>query len=67
MLTKRQQLAQLCWRQGEEALAKALVAAKLYKSLASEAADDDLETEVHEELRGYARYFETVGEWSSSS
>ena len=61
VLTKRQALALLLWQNGEEALAKSLVAAKLYKALASEAADDDLETGVYEELRGYAKDFETLG------
>ena len=61
VLTKRQALALLLWQHGEEALAKSLVAAKLYKALASEAADDDLETEVYEELRSYAKEFETLG------
>ena len=49
------------WQHGEEALAKSLVASKLYKALASEAADDDLETDVYEELRRYAKEFETLG------
>ncbi|XP_071516413.1 transient receptor potential cation channel trpm isoform X2 [Panulirus ornatus] len=60
VLTKRQGLAMLMWQHGEEAIAKALVAAKLYKALAHEAADDDLETEVYEELKGYAKEFEIL-------
>ncbi|XP_066967422.1 transient receptor potential cation channel trpm isoform X5 [Macrobrachium rosenbergii] len=60
VLTKRQGMAMLMWHHGEEAIAKALVAAKLYKALAHEAADDDLETEVYEELRSYAKEFETL-------
>lgn len=54
-------MAMLMWQHGEEAIAKALVAAKLYKALAHEAADDDLETEVYEELKGYAKEFEVLG------
>lgn len=54
-------MAMLMWQHGEEAIAKALVAAKLYKALAHEAADDDLETEVYEELKGYAKEFEALG------
>lgn len=61
VLTKRQGMAMLMWQHGEEATAKALVAAKLYKALAHEAADDDLETEVYEELRSYAKEFESLG------
>ena len=49
------------WQHGEEAVSKALVAAKLYKALAHEAADDDLETEVYEELRSYGKEFENLG------
>lgn len=65
MLTKRQPLAMLMWQHGEEALAKALVAAKLYKALAHEGADDDLESEVYEELRNYAKEFEVLGKFES--
>ena len=45
------------WLHGEEALAKALVACKLYKSLAKEAAEDYLEVEICQELRRYADEF----------
>ncbi len=62
MLTKRQQMALLMWQHGEEALAKALVAAKLYKAMAHEAAEDDLEAEIYEELRSYGKEFENIGE-----
>ncbi|XP_038115217.1 transient receptor potential cation channel trpm isoform X4 [Culex quinquefasciatus] len=61
VLTKRQQMALLMWTHGEEALAKSLVACKLYKAMAHEAADDDLDTEIYEELRGYAKEFESKG------
>lgn len=60
VLTKRQEMALLMWQHGEEALAKALVACKLYKAMAHEAAEDDLETEIYEELRNYAKEFETI-------
>lgn len=49
------------WQHGEEALAKALIACKLYKAMAHEAAEDDMETEVYEELRAYAKEFENIG------
>lgn len=61
VLTKRQQMALLMWQHGEEALAKALVAAKLYKAMAHEAAEDDLEAEIYEELRSYGKEFENIG------
>ncbi|XP_044016610.1 transient receptor potential cation channel trpm isoform X3 [Aphidius gifuensis] len=60
VLTKRQQMALLMWQHGEEALAKALVALKLFKAMAHEAAEDDLETEVYDELRGYGKEFENI-------
>lgn len=61
VLTKRQQMAHLMWTHGEEALAKSLVACKLYKAMAHEAADDDLDTEIYDELRNYAKEFEQKG------
>lgn len=54
-------MALLMWTHGEEALAKSLVACKLYKAMAHEAADDDLDTEIYEELRCYAKEFEQKG------
>ncbi|XP_043250492.1 transient receptor potential cation channel trpm isoform X3 [Colletes gigas] len=60
VLTKRQQMALLMWQHGEEALAKSLVALKLYKAMAHEAAEDDLETEVYDELRNYGKEFENI-------
>ena len=58
VLTKRQAMAQLMWQHGDESLAKALVANKLYRAMAEEAADDDLEVEIYDELRGFAAVFE---------
>ncbi len=57
-------MALLMWQHGEEALAKALIACKLYKAMAHEAAEDDLETEIYEELRSYGKVFEDIGEFS---
>jgi transient receptor potential cation channel subfamily M protein 3 len=61
VLTKRHKMATMLWQHGEEALAKSLVACKLYKSMAHEAADDDLDTEIYDELRNYAKEFELRG------
>jgi transient receptor potential cation channel subfamily M protein 3 len=58
VLTKRQDMAKLMWHHGEESLAKALVASKLYQAMAIEAADDDLEVEISDELRSYAAEFD---------
>lgn len=60
-------MAVLMWTHGEEALAKSLVACKLYKAMAHEAAEDDMETEVYEELRHYGKEFETRGNIQSLS
>ncbi|XP_071054078.1 transient receptor potential cation channel trpm isoform X4 [Onthophagus taurus] len=60
VLMKRQKMALLMWQHGEEALAKALIACKLYKAMAHEAAEDDMETEVYEELRAYGKEFENI-------
>ncbi|XP_023311043.1 transient receptor potential cation channel trpm isoform X3 [Anoplophora glabripennis] len=60
VLLKRHKMALLMWQHGEEALAKALVACKLYKAMAHEAAEDDMETEVYEELRAYGKEFENI-------
>ncbi|XP_066244869.1 transient receptor potential cation channel trpm isoform X10 [Euwallacea similis] len=60
VLMKRHKMALLMWQHGEEALAKALVACKLYKAMAHEAAEDDMETEVYEELRSYGKEFENI-------
>lgn len=61
VLTKRQEMSILMWAHGEESLAKALVACKLYKAMAHEAAEDDLDTEIYDELKNYAKDFEAKG------
>ncbi|XP_037034801.1 transient receptor potential cation channel trpm isoform X3 [Bradysia coprophila] len=61
VLTKRQEMALLMWAHGEESLAKSLVACKLYKAMAHEAAEDDLDTEIYDELKAYAKDFEAKG------
>ncbi|CAG0913584.1 unnamed protein product [Notodromas monacha] len=58
VLTKRNDMAVLMWQHGEEAVAKALMAVKLFKAMAYEAKDDDLEVEVYEDLKKYAKEFE---------
>ncbi|XP_055320176.1 transient receptor potential cation channel trpm isoform X6 [Sitodiplosis mosellana] len=61
VLTKRQEMSVLMWAHGEESLAKSLVACKLYKAMAHEAAEDDLDTEIYDELKSYAKDFEMRG------
>ncbi|KAM3720978.1 Transient receptor potential channel [Dirofilaria immitis] len=60
VLTKRQEMALCMWQHGEEAMAKALVACRLYKSLAKEAAEDYLEVEICEELKNHAEDFRNL-------
>ncbi|XP_035824942.1 transient receptor potential cation channel subfamily M member 1 isoform X2 [Aplysia californica] len=57
VLMKRQKMALFMWQHGEEALAKALLAGKLYSAMAHEADQDDLEIELSEEFRSYAGEF----------
>uniref|UniRef100_A0A2C9JU91 TRPM SLOG domain-containing protein n=1 Tax=Biomphalaria glabrata TaxID=6526 RepID=A0A2C9JU91_BIOGL len=45
VLMKRQKMALFMWQHGEEALAKALIAGKLYSAMAHEAEQDGLEIE----------------------
>lgn len=49
VLSKRTEMARCMWQHGEEALAKALVAAQLNRAMAHEAADDQ---QVDLEMRG---------------
>ncbi|KAK2171560.1 hypothetical protein NP493_1054g00080 [Ridgeia piscesae] len=60
VLIRRQKMAKCMWQHGEEALAKALIACRLYKSMAREAADDALEVDISEELQGFAREFSSL-------
>jgi transient receptor potential cation channel subfamily M protein 3 len=60
VLSKRQKMALLMLQHGPEALVKALMACKLYNSMAREAAEDDLETQVYEDLKNYEMEFENI-------
>lgn len=60
VLTKRQPMARLMWQHGEQAMAKALVASRLYQAMALEAADDDLDVEIFDELDSYSKVFEEL-------
>jgi hypothetical protein len=39
------------------------VAARLYQAMANEAADDDLDVEIYDELKSYSKYFEDLCEF----
>ncbi|XP_050403200.2 transient receptor potential cation channel subfamily M member 3 isoform X3 [Patella vulgata] len=60
VLMKRQKMALFMWQHGEEAMAKALLACRLYKAMAHEADQDDLEIELTAEFRRYAKDFQTL-------
>ncbi|EYB91092.1 hypothetical protein Y032_0210g2124 [Ancylostoma ceylanicum] len=60
VLTKRQSMAMLMWKHGEEAMAKALVACRLYESLANDASQNYLELEICEELRKNSEEFRVL-------
>lgn len=58
ILTKRHEMASFFWGHGEEALAKALFSCRLNKSLAREAQDDELDTEIADEFLSNAEDFQ---------
>uniref|UniRef100_A0A8C2QXA6 non-specific serine/threonine protein kinase n=1 Tax=Capra hircus TaxID=9925 RepID=A0A8C2QXA6_CAPHI len=53
-LMKRQVMARFLWQHGEESMAKALVACKIYRSMAYEAKQSDLVDDTSEELKQYS-------------
>ncbi|XP_033763959.1 transient receptor potential cation channel subfamily M member 1-like [Pecten maximus] len=57
VIMKRQEMAMYLWRQGDEAMAKALVACKLNKAMAAEADRYDLEVDISDGLRSNAKSF----------
>ncbi|XP_060030641.1 transient receptor potential cation channel subfamily M member 7 [Erinaceus europaeus] len=56
-LMKRQLMARFLWQHGEESMAKALVACKIYRSMAYEAKQSDLVDDTSEELKQYSSDF----------
>ncbi|XP_063268354.1 transient receptor potential cation channel subfamily M member 7 [Prinia subflava] len=57
VLMKRQKMALFFWQHGEESMAKALVACKVYRSMAYEAKQSDLVDDSSEELKQYSNEF----------
>lgn len=55
VLTRRYQMAKCMWQHGEQGMAKALIAIRLYKYMSKEAADDYTEVEVSKQLREWAK------------
>ncbi len=60
VLCNLHKMALYVWERGDENLAKALVAGKLFKALAEEMAKDELKTDVSEELQAHAGYMEWI-------
>lgn len=55
VLTKRQTMALFLWQHGEEAMAKALVACKLYKAMAHESSQSELVDDIFQDLENNSR------------
>lgn len=54
VLMRRQQMALFLWQHGEEVMAKAVVACKLYRSMAHEARVMNMGDNTEEELKNYS-------------
>jgi hypothetical protein len=50
VLMKRQKMAVFLWQRGEESMAKALVACKLYKAMAHESSESELVDDISQDL-----------------
>ncbi|KAM9360691.1 LOW QUALITY PROTEIN: transient receptor potential cation channel subfamily M member 6 [Symphorus nematophorus] len=57
VLQQRQQMALFLWQHGEEALARATVACKLYRSMAFEARQSSLDDNIAERFKTYSLEF----------
>ncbi|XP_060893733.1 transient receptor potential cation channel subfamily M member 6 isoform X3 [Labrus mixtus] len=57
VLQQRQQMALFLWQHGEEALARATVACKLYRSMAFEARQSTMDDNIAERLKTYSLEF----------
>ncbi|XP_055078505.1 transient receptor potential cation channel subfamily M member 1, partial [Periophthalmus magnuspinnatus] len=57
VLMKRQKMALFLWQRGEEAMAKALVACKLYKAMAHECSESELVDDISQDLENNSREF----------
>ncbi|XP_062239027.1 transient receptor potential cation channel subfamily M member 6 [Platichthys flesus] len=62
VLQQRQQMALFLWQHGEEALARATVACKLYRSMAFEARQSSLDDNITERLKAYSIEFGQLAE-----
>ncbi|KAJ8272360.1 hypothetical protein COCON_G00112190 [Conger conger] len=57
VLMKRQKMALFLWQRGEEAMAKALVACKLYKAMAHESSQSELVEDISQDLDNNSKEF----------
>nr|XP_006629107.1 PREDICTED: transient receptor potential cation channel subfamily M member 1 [Lepisosteus oculatus] len=57
VLMKRQKMALFLWQRGEEAMAKALVACKLYKSMAHESSESEMVDDISQDLDNHSKEF----------
>lgn len=55
VLMKRQKMAMFFWQHGKEAMVKAVVACKLYRAVAREAEQCNMEDDTSEELKKYSK------------
>lgn len=60
VLMNRQKMAMYMWQQGDEAMAKALVASKLYQKMAQEADGDEMKSGISGQLMDHAEEFMKV-------
>lgn len=54
VLKRRQQMALFLWQHGEQAMARAVVACRLYRAMASEAKQSNVPDSVADELKKYS-------------
>ncbi|XP_058501993.1 transient receptor potential cation channel subfamily M member 1-like isoform X2 [Solea solea] len=57
VLMKRQKMALFLWQRGEEGMAKALVACKLYKAMAHECSESELVDDISQDLENNSKEF----------
>ncbi|XP_075945252.1 transient receptor potential cation channel subfamily M member 1b isoform X4 [Anarhichas minor] len=57
VLMKRQKMALFLWQRGEEAMAKALVACKLYRAMAHECSESELVDDISQDLENNSKEF----------
>ncbi|XP_075939281.1 transient receptor potential cation channel subfamily M member 1a [Anarhichas minor] len=57
VLMKRQKMALFLWQRGEEAMAKALVACKLYKAMAHESSQSEPVEDIYQDLENNSKEF----------